>query len=72
MQQHLDLLDLFSGKSRISRLAERMGYQSRAVDIEFGKFRGPGRNSSMDLNCSAGLVLLGSTKRDFDHSMCSF
>ncbi len=69
----LQVIDLFSGKARISRLASWMGYRSRAFDLAYHPVRYPQkrkrgaiRRSCMDINGAAGLVTLCLNKVEFD------
>lgn len=65
----LDLLEVFSGVSRVARLARRCGLKSRAFEIKFDrqqkrKFRfsthsNRRKRSFMDLNGEAGMAFLG-------------
>ena len=54
------LLEFFAGKGRVARLGKRAGYRSAAVDILYGEESAirAGRRPPMDINSSAGLVLL--------------
>ena len=52
----IQYLELFSGASRLSRLAKSMGYRVEAHDIGFDDT--PGK-SCMDINESAGFLKLG-------------
>lgn len=61
----LDVLDLFSGKARISKLGSWMKYKCRAFDLNYHPVRYPGKRkrgkflrSCMDMNGSAGFVFL--------------
>ena len=61
----LDVIDLFSGKGRISKLAKWFGYNARAYDLSYHPVRYPQKRkrgraprSCMDLNGAAGLVHL--------------
>ncbi len=61
----LDLVEMFAGVARISKLAAWMGLKSRAYDIQFRKPKNPTKpkrgkfpRSSMDLNGSAGFAFL--------------
>lgn len=65
----LDLIEFFSGVSRVARFAKRCGLHSRAYEIQFDhgrkRFRWSTHNrqkkrSFMDINGEAGFVLLGS------------
>ena len=64
--EQLDVLEYFSGKSRVSRAAARSGYNACAYDISFDK-KGPAtwknglqrKRSHMDINGEAGLALPG-------------
>ena len=68
--EDLDLVEFFSGKARVSRLASWMGLRVRSYDIIYkpvtgdpGAFkRGQQRRSSMDLNGAAGFARLGLEK----------
>ena len=67
VNQNLDLVELFAGRARVSRLASWAGLKSKAYDINYCPVRRPHkikrgklRRSPMDLNGAAGLVLLGS------------
>lgn len=53
-------LEFFAGVGRIAAMSQFCGYQSAAVDIEYGKPGGNARGSRhpMDLNSNAGLMLL--------------
>ena len=69
-QHNLDIIDLFSGKARISKLASWMGYKCRAFDLTYHPVRHPykrkrGRlpRSCMDLNGCAGLAIFASKKQ---------
>lgn len=62
---NLDLVEFFSGKARVSRLASWLGYNVRAYDIDYeqpstqgGFKRGKMSRSPMDMNGAAGLVYL--------------
>lgn len=62
----LDLVEFFAGRARITKLASWCGFRSRGFDVEYlprsspGEFkRGMLNRSPMDLNGSAGFVLLG-------------
>ena len=59
----LDLVEFFSGRARLSRLASWVGYKVRSFDIDYCKVKGAAefkrgkvRRSPMDLNGSAGFV----------------
>lgn len=63
--ENLDLVEFFSGRARISKLASWVGYRVRCFDILYkpnmhpGDFkRGRLRRSAMDLNGQAGFVYL--------------
>lgn len=65
----LEVIDLFAGKARISRLASWLGYKSRAFDLAYHPVRYPQRRkrgklprSCMDINGSAGLANLNPKK----------
>ena len=62
---NLDLVEFFSGKARVSRMASWVGYRVKSFDIEYEPRRAPGEfkrgklnRSSMDLNGAAGFVFL--------------
>ena len=62
----IQVLEFFAGKARIARAAHKAGYVSRACEIDFDKpprgvesKRGGAKRSHMDINGSAGFVLLG-------------
>ena len=52
-RNHYQVLDFFSGAGRISKLANRLGFRTAAVDKE------KERSCSFDMNTSAGFVLPG-------------
>jgi hypothetical protein len=55
------VLEYFAGVARIAALAKAVGYTAFAYDRDFGKSsKRRSKRSPMDLNSSAGLVLLGS------------
>ena len=55
------MVEFFSGVGRIAALATHVGFQSAAVDIEYGTEYAKKHNtrSPMDLNSNAGLMSLG-------------
>ena len=55
------VVEFFSGVGRIAALATHVGFQSAAVDIEYGTEYAKKHNtrSPMDLNSNAGLMSLG-------------
>lgn len=62
----LDVVELFAGVARISRLASWAGLRARAYDITYTPVRHPQklkrgkfRRSPMDLNGAAGFAFLG-------------
>jgi len=64
--QDLDVVELFAGVARISRLASWSGLRARAYDITYTPVRHPQkikrgkfRRSPMDLNGAAGFAFLG-------------
>lgn len=64
-EQDLDVLDLFSGKARISKLASWMGLKAKAVDLSYHPVRYPEKRkrgklprSCMDINGAAGFAFL--------------
>ena len=68
IDREYDLVEFFSGAGRIARLAQCVGYQSMAFDILYDTEAKPGKGrakakgskgrSCMDLNSSAGFLLL--------------
>lgn len=65
----LEVIDLFAGKARISRLATWLGYKSRAFDLAYNPVRYPQKRkrgklprSCMDINGCAGLANLNPKK----------
>ena len=70
LKQSYDLIEFFSGSARISRLASARGFSAVAVDMIYDNDAPPPRTSkknmknypyprnAMDLNTSAGFVLL--------------
>ena len=61
----LDILDLFAGKARISKLGAWLGYRTRAFDISYHPTRHPfvskrglRPRSCMDINGAAGFACL--------------
>ena len=64
--RNLDVVELFAGVARISRLASWAGLRARAYDITYTPVRHPQklkrgkfRRSPMDLNGAAGFAFLG-------------
>lgn len=60
-----DLVDFFSGRARLCRLASWMKLKARAFDVNYTKLRGGAefkrgklRRRAMDLNGAAGFVTL--------------
>ncbi|CAE7217942.1 unnamed protein product, partial [Symbiodinium sp. CCMP2456] len=55
----IQFLDFFSGKARLSLVAEGAGFKVAAYDKIYGDKRGAkrGKRSAMDLNSNAGMVL---------------
>ena len=53
-------LDYYAGQARLAQLAQAAGYKSQAYDKRFGDARAykRGSRSSMDINGSAGMMLL--------------
>ena len=61
-----DLLDFYAGRARVSRLANSMGYESRAFDLEYEAapkgvsiHAGRSKRSAFDINGEGGFLLLG-------------
>lgn len=61
----LDLVEFFSGRARLSKLASWCGLNVRSFDIDYEKIKGSAvfkrgkvRRSPMDLNGAAGFVKL--------------
>ncbi|CAE7214405.1 unnamed protein product, partial [Symbiodinium sp. CCMP2456] len=71
-----DFLDYFSGKARLSLMAEGAGYRVQAYDKSYGDFRGArkGKRSCMDLNSNAGMVIAISLilRSKLDHLVAAF
>lgn len=66
MTEPYDLIDVFGGFARVSRLGMARGYQCRAFDIGYddpvpgvSPHSGRGNRSAFDLNGEAGLLFLG-------------
>ena len=53
-----DLVELFAGTSRIARLARAAGWHTLIHDWDFDKPT-DGSNNAMDMNGSAGFMMLG-------------
>ena len=53
--EELEILELFSGRARLCRLAKSLGMAAQAHDITYDKHKG---QSSMDFNQSAGYMSL--------------
>lgn len=53
-------LEFFSGVGRIAAFSKLCGYESAAVDLDYGKefSERTNKRSPMDMNSDAGLVLL--------------
>ena len=73
----LEVIDLFSGKARISRLASWLGYKSRAFDMAYHPVRYPQRRKRgklprgcMDINGSAGFANLNPKKVNMFFAYC--
>ena len=65
-QKPIQVLELFSGKARVSKMASYMGLEARAVDIDYdrsgrktSKHSGRKQRSSMDFCGEAGFVSFG-------------
>lgn len=54
-EQEIQVLELFSGRARLCRLARSLGMTSQAHDISYDRSE---ERSSMDVNESAGFMLL--------------
>ena len=61
-----DIVDIFCGEARISKLASRVGYRCALVDVKLhkpnkgnSKHTGEPRRSSMDVNGESGFLLPG-------------
>ena len=68
-----DLLDFYAGRARVSRLANCMGYVSRAFDLDYETapagesiHAGRSKRSAFDINGEAGFLLLGFSQRQCD------
>lgn len=59
-EREVQVLELFAGQARLTRLAKSVGLGVAAHDISFDKAADEkkGKKSAMDINTSAGLVLL--------------
>lgn len=62
---NLDLVELFAGVARVSKLGAWMGYKARAYDLNFLPVKHPHkpkrdkrRRGAMDINGAAGLTIL--------------
>ena len=55
-----EFLEYFAGCARLSKVAAAMGYPTEAYELDYGldAARRRGKRGPMDLNSSAGLVLL--------------
>ena len=51
-----DLVELFAGKARVSRLAASRGWQTASHDWDFDREAGPDDHNAMDINGAAGFV----------------
>lgn len=58
-KQNIQVIEYFAGVARITQMADRLGYQSVAYDLEFGRKKAAtsGRRNPLDLNSNAGMVL---------------
>ena len=58
-----EVIEFYAGVGRIAAFSKHVGMKSAAVDLEIGKDLGRKRGSRppMDINGSAGLLLLGSS-----------
>ena len=61
---NLDLVEFFSGKARVSRMASWCGYRVKAFDVDYEPIKHPGEfkrgklnRSAMDLNGCAGICV---------------
>lgn len=65
--QQLDVVELYAGKARISKLANWCGWSSRALDVDYhpprlagsGKDQGRSQRSCMDMCGEAGYLFFG-------------
>ena len=57
----VDLVELFAGVARVSRLANARGWHCLCHDFLFDREAGTHRNNCMDINGAAGFVQLGMT-----------
>ena len=55
--QPLEVIEVFAGRARLTRLAKSMGIPSEAHDIDFDLEGAKYSKSAMDINSSAGLLL---------------
>ncbi len=58
-KKNIQVIEFFAGVARIAQVSERVGYQSVAYDLEYGKgiAKKKGKRNAMDLNSNAGFVL---------------
>ena len=58
-KQNIQVIEYFAGVARITQMANRLGYQSVAYDLEYGRKKAAtsGRRNPLDLNSNAGMVL---------------
>ena len=55
-----DVIEMFAGTGKISRLAAASGWHALAHDMAYDRSaQAPGQHNAMDLNTSAGFMLLG-------------
>ena len=65
--QQMDVVELYAGKARISKLASWCGWSSRALDVDYhpprlagsGKNQGRSQRSCMDMCGEAGYLFFG-------------
>ena len=66
--RELQIVEMFAGKARITRIARQMGIPAEAHDWDFdteARKSSGGLNNSMDINGPAGLVTLGVCIQDW-------
>lgn len=57
-KEEIEILELFAGRARLTRLAKSVGIPGHAHDINFDLDSQTHEKSAMDFNLSAGYVLL--------------
>ena len=62
-KDHYRVLDFFSGRARVARIARKVGLASVAVDKDYCDGDNYAKTNSMDLNTDAGFLLLAQAPR---------